>query len=79
MANVILARVALPAGPAWGVLVDDRIELVATDAGTNGGFLASLLQLPRPARALAERRRGAPSLKATDVMTAPSGAAAPHL
>lgn len=80
MANVLLARVALPqAGPAWGVLADDRIEIVATDAGTNGGFLASLLQLPQPARALLERRRRARTLKAADVMSAPSTATAPHL
>jgi 2-dehydro-3-deoxy-D-arabinonate dehydratase len=79
MANVLLARCALPTGPAWGVLVDDRIEIVAADAGTNGGFLASLLQLPHPARALLERRAGAPSLKAAAVMAAPAGAAAPHL
>jgi 2-dehydro-3-deoxy-D-arabinonate dehydratase len=79
MASVLLARVALPSGPAWGVLVDDRVEIVAADAGTNGGFLASLLQLPRPARALAERRRGAPSLNASDLLAAPSSAAAPHL
>ena len=79
MANVMLARVALGAGPAWGVLVDDRIEIVAADRGTNGAFLASLLQLPRPARLLTERRRAAQTLKAADVMTAPFGAAAPHL
>jgi 2-dehydro-3-deoxy-D-arabinonate dehydratase len=79
MANVLLARCALPTGPAWGVLVDDRIEIVATDAGTGGGFLASLLQLPRPARALLERRRGATTLKAADVMSAVSSAASPHL
>lgn len=80
MANVLLARVALPqTGPAWGVLVDDRIEIVATDAGTNGGFFASLLQLPRPARALLERRRGSHTLKVADVMSAPSTATAPHL
>ena len=80
MANVLVARVALPViGPAWGVVVDDRIEIVATDAGTNGGFFASLLQLPRPARALLERRRGAPTLKTSEVMSAPSPAAAPHL
>src|SRR2546429_537956 len=59
MANVLLARCALSSGPAWGVLADDRIEIVATDAGTNGGFLASLLQLPRPVRSLLARRRGA--------------------
>jgi 2-dehydro-3-deoxy-D-arabinonate dehydratase len=80
MANVLLARVALPqTGPAWGVLVDDRIEIVATEAGTNGGFLASLLQLPRPAHALVERRRGAQSLKAAEVVAAPASATAPHL
>ena len=79
MANVLLTRCALPTGPAWGVVVDDRIEIVATDAGTNGGFLASLLQLPHPARALLERRAGAPTLKAAAVMAAPAGAAAPHL
>jgi 2-dehydro-3-deoxy-D-arabinonate dehydratase len=79
MANVLVARVALPSGPAWGVVADDRIEIVASDAGTNGGFLASLLQLPRPARVLTERRRGAPSLKMADVFAAPSSAAAPHL
>ena len=79
MANVWLARVALPSGPAWGALVDDRIEIVASDAGTNGGFLASLLQLPRPARVLAERRRGAQSLKAADLVSAPCGGPAPHL
>src|SRR6267378_1882867 len=79
MANVLLARCALPSGPAWGVLADDRIEIVATDAGTNGGFLASLLQLPRPVRSLLERRRGAQSLKAAEVMAAPSSGVAPHL
>jgi 2-dehydro-3-deoxy-D-arabinonate dehydratase len=79
MANVLLARIAQSAGPVWGVLVDDRIEIVATDAGTNGGFLASLLQLPRPAGALTERRRGAPTLKVAEVMAAPSTAAGPHL
>src|SRR2546426_1514768 len=66
MANVLLARCALPTGPVWGVLGDDRIEIVATDAGTNGGFLASLLQLQRPVRALLERRRGALTLKAAE-------------
>jgi 2-dehydro-3-deoxy-D-arabinonate dehydratase len=71
MANVLLARVAQPSGPAWGVLADDRIEIVASDAGTNGGFLASLLQLPRPARVLAERRRGAPTLKAAEAQLLP--------
>jgi 2-dehydro-3-deoxy-D-arabinonate dehydratase len=71
MANVLLARVAQPSGPAWGVLAEDRIEIVASDAGTNGGFLASLLQLPRPARLLAERRRGAASVKATDAQFLP--------
>ena len=79
MANVQLARVARPEGAAWGIVADDHIELVATDAGTNGGFFASLLQLPRPARALAERRRGAPSLKLADVVAAPVGGNAPHL
>ena len=52
---------------------------VASDAGTNGGFFASLLQLPRPARVLAERRRGAQSLKAADVLSSPFGGPAPHL
>jgi 2-dehydro-3-deoxy-D-arabinonate dehydratase len=79
MANVLLARCALPTGPAWGVLVDDRIEIVASDAGTNGGFLASLLQLPHPARALLERRPGAQTLKASDVLAAPVSTSAPHL
>jgi 2-dehydro-3-deoxy-D-arabinonate dehydratase len=79
MANLLLARVALPTGPAWGVVADERIEIVASDAGTNGAFLASLLQLPRPARVLAERRRGAPSLTMAEVFAAPSSAAAPHL
>ena len=80
MANVLLARLTLPdTGPAWGVLVDDRIEIVATDAGTNGGFLASLLQLPRPVRSLLERRRGAQSLKAAEVLAAPASGVAPHL
>jgi 2-dehydro-3-deoxy-D-arabinonate dehydratase len=80
MANVLLARLTLPdTGPAWGVLVDDRIEIVATDAGTNGGFFASLLQLPHPARALLERRRGARTLKAAEVMGAAPRTAAPHL
>src|SRR3954465_10044117 len=79
MANVLLARCALPTGPAWGVLVDDRIEMVATDAGTNGGFLASLLQLPRPAQALLERRPHAQTLKASAGMAVRADAAAPHL
>src|SRR5439155_26066969 len=79
MANVLLARCALSSGPAWGVLADDRIEIVATDAGTNGGFLASLLQLPRPVRSLLDRRRGAQSLKAAEVMASPTSGVAPHL
>jgi len=79
MANVLLARLALPTGPAWGVLADDRVDIVAADAGTNGGFLASLLQLPRPARVLLERRRNAPSLKLADLLAAPASPAAPHL
>ena len=79
MASVLLARVALRAGPAWGVLVDDTLEIVAADAGTNGGFLASLLQLPRPVRALGERRRGAPRLKAAEVMAASADSLTPHL
>src|SRR5439155_1135275 len=70
---------ARPPGPAGAALVDDRIEMVASDAGTNGGFFASLLQLPRPARVLAERRRGAQSLKAADVLSSPFGGPAPHL
>ena len=80
MANALLARVALlHTGPVWGVVVDDRIEIVASDAGTNGGFLASLLQLASPARALLERRRGATTLNAAEVMAAPVAATAPHL
>ena len=80
MANVLLARLALPqTGPAWGVLADDRIDVVAADAGTNGAFLASLLQLARPAAALLARRRGARALKAAEVLAAPAGAPAPHL
>src|SRR5207302_1857675 len=47
--------------------------------GTNGGFLASLLQLPRPVRSLVERRRGAQSLKAAEVMASPTSGVAPHL
>lgn len=65
MANVLLAR------------CDDRIEIVATDVGTIGGFLALLLQLPRPARTLRERRRGARGLMAAEVMSAPPSAARP--
>ena len=79
MASVLLARCALPTGPAWGIVIEDRIEIVASDAGTNGGFLASLLQLPHPVRALADRRAGATTLKAASVMAAAPGAAAPHL
>jgi 2-dehydro-3-deoxy-D-arabinonate dehydratase len=79
MANVLVARLALPGGPAWGVVADDRIEIVAADAGTNGGFFASLLQLPHPARALLERRRSAPSLKLAEMLAAPTSASAPHL
>jgi 2-dehydro-3-deoxy-D-arabinonate dehydratase len=79
MANVLLARVGLPSGPAWGVLAEDRVEIVGTDAGTNGGFLASLLQLPRPAQTLLHRRIGASALKASEVMAAPVTGAAPHL
>jgi 2-dehydro-3-deoxy-D-arabinonate dehydratase len=80
MANVLLARCVVPgAGPAWGVMVEDRIEIVATDAGTNGAFLASLLQLARPARALAERRRGAQALEAAAMMGAAPGGAVAHL
>src|SRR5260370_28964172 len=79
LGKVLLARCGLSSGPAWGVLADDRIEIVATGAGANGGFLASLLQLPRPVRSLLERRRGAQSLKAAEVMAVPSSGVAPHL
>jgi 2-dehydro-3-deoxy-D-arabinonate dehydratase len=80
MANVLLARVAMPGtGPAWGVLTDDRIELIAADTGTNGAFLASLLQLPRPVRMLLERRRGATTLKTAEVLAAPVTPGVPYL
>jgi 2-dehydro-3-deoxy-D-arabinonate dehydratase len=80
-AGLGLVRCAVPSlGAAWGVLADGRIEIVATDAGTNGAFLASLLQLGRPARALeAAGRRPITTLKADAVLAAPAGAAAPHL
>jgi 2-dehydro-3-deoxy-D-arabinonate dehydratase len=81
MTNVLLARCAIPPhGPAWGLVADDRIEIVATDTGTNGAFLASILQLPNPARVLAGAgRRAARTLKLGEVAGMSWGAAAPHL
>jgi 2-dehydro-3-deoxy-D-arabinonate dehydratase len=81
MTSVLLARCAIPPhGPAWGVVAGDRIEIVATDAGTNGAFLASILQLQNPAGVLAStKRRGAHALKLSEVAGMSWGAAAPHL
>lgn len=82
MTSVMLARCAVPGlGVAWGVVADgDRVEIVATDAGTNGAFLASVLQLSQPAKVLSERgRRTGTALKLADLLTTPAGAAAPHL
>lgn len=39
-------------GGAWGVLEGDHVRTVATDAGSAGGFLSSLLQWPDPVAVL---------------------------
>jgi 2-dehydro-3-deoxy-D-arabinonate dehydratase len=41
-------------GGAWGVVEAGRVRLVATDRGSGGAFLASLLQWPDPERLLRE-------------------------
>src|SRR2546429_3338006 len=52
-APVKLLRCHLPGmGPAWGVVDGADVSVIAADTGTGGAFLASLLQLPNPARAL---------------------------
>lgn len=52
-APVRLLRCHLPGvGPAWGVVEGVDVSVIATEAATGGAFLASLLQLPNPARTL---------------------------
>ncbi len=71
---VQLLRCHLPgAGPAWGVVQGAEVRVVATDAGTGGAFLASLLQLPNPAAAL----RGGAGGHLASLSLAPLLAAAP--
>ena len=81
MTGVLLARCTVPTiGAAWGVVVDDGVALVATDRGTNGAFLATLLHLPNPGQVLADAaRRPLQTLKTRSVMAAAAGAPEPHL
>ncbi len=70
-----LLRCHLPgAGPAWGVVEGTDVRVVATEAATGGAFLASLLQLANPARALRSGHAGA---RLASLPFAPLLAAAP--
>src|SRR6266480_3332342 len=81
-APVKLLRCHLPGvGPAWGVVDGADVSVIAADTGTGGAFLASLLQLPNPARAL---RTGHAAgrlawLPLDALLTAPPDAARAHL
>jgi len=68
-------------GAAWGVVEGTDVSVIATDGGTGGAFLASLLQLPSPARALRRGRAGAPlaSVPLASLLGAPPDPARPHL
>jgi 2-dehydro-3-deoxy-D-arabinonate dehydratase len=46
-------------GGGWGIVEDDRVHPLASDAATGGAFLASLLQWPDPARVLLTAREAA--------------------
>ncbi len=58
-APVKLLRCHLPGvGPAWGVVEGADVSVIATEAAAGGAFLASLLQLPHPARTLRSGHAG---------------------
>ena len=48
-------------GGVWGVAQGADVRRVGTDRGSGGGFLASLLQWPDPARMLREAAGGLPA------------------
>lgn len=79
---VKLVRCHLPgAGPAWGLVEGAEVRVVATEAGAGGAFLASLVQLPNPARALRATGAGArlASLPLEMLAVAPPDPGRPHL
>ncbi|HTE17372.1 MAG TPA: fumarylacetoacetate hydrolase family protein [Armatimonadota bacterium] len=69
-------------GGVWGLIESERVHPVATDTGSGGAFLASLLQWPDPARVLAEAyataRNGA-SIPFDDLLHAEPDPGRPHL
>ena len=69
-------------GPTWGLMEFDDIHPVATDHGSGGSFLASLLQFPDPMQALAHVYPGVQkvtTLRFSDLAQAPVDPAVPHL
>lgn len=69
-------------GGVWGLLEFDRVYPFATDQGSGGAFLASLLQWPRPVEALTaiygEVQHGQ-SVLLSDLMAAPVDPNVTHL
>jgi 2-dehydro-3-deoxy-D-arabinonate dehydratase len=69
-------------GGVWGLLEFDQVHQFATDEGTGGAFLASLLQWPRPVDALSaiyghvQRGAGVPF---DQLLAAPLDPRVPHL
>jgi len=69
-------------GGVWGLMEFDRVYPVATDQGSRGAFLASLLQLPKPLEALmtayGDLQHG-PSVLFDDLLAAPPDPTVSHL
>lgn len=69
-------------GGTWGLAEFERVHPLATDAGSGGAFLASLLQWPDPALALREAYAGAargPSIPFEELLAGAPDPHVPHL
>lgn len=69
-------------GGTWGLMETDRVYHLATDQGSGGAFLASLLQWPNPLQALvsafAQAQHG-PYVLFSELEAAPADPSVPHL
>lgn len=66
-------------GGTWGVVDGDRVTAIATDTGSAGGFLASLLQWPDPLAVLSAAGSRGAAFSFTELSAGAPEAGVPHL
>lgn len=69
-------------GGTWGLMEFDQVHPLATDQGSGGAFLATLLQLPNPLQVLIDsysRLTGSPTVSFEALLAAPVDPTVPHL